>query len=179
MLRWQFMVVQLLTTLRVAAAMLFACVALIPGAHPIALGLYALALASDLADGYFARRLHCRSRFGEHYDGFADKAVDIVSVVYNAVQGAPVVACALILIRHVVALSIRAATGNRHAGSRIIGALTGASIRVITILVLVLPGTARWAHSYGIWIAATVSLTSASREIWTHRTQLSALMSPD
>src|SRR5437763_7277684 len=110
MLHRRLLVVQIVTTARLLAALSFASVALIPQAHTLAIALYIAAIASDIVDGFLARRFLCATRFGEHYDGFADNALDTVSTLYLAIQGASFVACALVLIRHRLTLTVRAAT---------------------------------------------------------------------
>lgn len=174
MLHGRLLVVQIVTTARLLAALSFASIALIPEARTLAFGFYLAAIATDIVDGYLARRLGCATRFGEHYDGFADKALDTVSTLYVAVQGASIVACALILIRHILTLTVRAATSAVDVGSRTVGALNGAPIRLITLMALAMP-TATWLYPY-VWLAAGLSTLTAAREIWLHRRALQTLL---
>lgn len=68
-----------LTGLRLALAPLLAA-AVLDGAHRTAAALFALAVATDLADGWVARRFAETTAFG----GYADHAVDAVFVTAGA-----------------------------------------------------------------------------------------------
>jgi cardiolipin synthase (CMP-forming) len=54
----------------------------IEGARYILLSLYSLAYFSDIADGYFARKLNQVSELGKIIDPFADKVLVILVVAY-------------------------------------------------------------------------------------------------
>lgn len=68
-----------------------------------ALILFAASAASDVADGFIARRWNARSRFGEVADPVADKLTMLTVTLTLAVQGwLPVWLAAAIVIRDVV-----------------------------------------------------------------------------
>ena len=77
-----------LTLLRLLAAPAIA-VAILEGATPLAAGLFALAIATDFADGWVARRYDEATPFG----GFADHAVDAILVT----AGTAALACEHVL----------------------------------------------------------------------------------
>ena len=174
MLSRRILVVQLTTTARPVAALAFASIALIPDLHVIALATYLVALVTDLADGALARSLRAESRFGSYYDGFADKSLDVVSLLFLAVRGGSLVAAAVVMMRHLLTLTIRAATHDETSGSRLLGALNGVPLRVGTLLAMSgIGGDKHWKGA--LWIAATVSALTAAREIWFHRRSILSL----
>jgi cardiolipin synthase len=71
--------------------------------HGVALGVLALSGATDVADGWLARRLDARTRLGEIADPIADKATTMsVSIVLAAQHLLPAWAAAAIVARDVV-----------------------------------------------------------------------------
>jgi CDP-diacylglycerol--glycerol-3-phosphate 3-phosphatidyltransferase len=58
--------------------------------HAIALGVFAVAISTDLFDGYLARRLRCVSDFGKLADPLADKLIVLTGLIsFVATDDAP------------------------------------------------------------------------------------------
>ncbi len=157
------------------AALIFAATAVVPEYALASLLCYASGLATDALDGLVARRWHVASPAGAAYDGFADKAMTVVSALYGVAIGAPLVACAVVIMRDVLVLSFRAIAGERIVmiPSRINGMATGAPLKLLTILIL----AGRYigyenVPLYLYWVPASVTAISVGREIWTNRAVL-------
>lgn len=59
--------------------------------HAVALGVFAVAVGTDLLDGYLARRLKCISDFGKLADPLADKLIVLTGLIsFVATGDAPV-----------------------------------------------------------------------------------------
>ncbi len=56
----------------------------------LALGLFAFMAASDVVDGFLARRLNCKSRLGAILDPLADKTLIVCAVVLLSMPGSAV-----------------------------------------------------------------------------------------
>ena len=174
--------VQFLTSVRVIAALSFAAIAVFPQYALASLVCYLAGLLSDAIDGFAARYLHVTTRGGAAYDGFADKAMTVVSALYCVAIEAPLIPCALVVLRDVLVLSLRAIAGEKIllSPSRLNGMITGASLKLITTSILVtrylkLP----WHVPPSLyWIAAAVSVGSLSRELWINRVSLSEVFKP-
>lgn len=174
-------VVQAITSLRVIAALVFAAVVLTPAAHAVALGAYLTGLVSDVLDGVLARRLHVESEVGGAFDGFADKALTVVSVLFLVATSAPLIPCSLILLRDVFVLSLRALhfVGDVRLlpPSRLTGALSGLSVRLATLYVLVWHGRPHPSLlATCIWIGAVLSLLLLIRDLWDNRVGITQLI---
>jgi cardiolipin synthase (CMP-forming) len=82
-----YTVPNLLTFSRIIAAP-FIGYAILHDAHALALGLFIYAGASDLLDGWIARRWHLQTVVGSVVDPMADKALMTILTVCLAVKGA-------------------------------------------------------------------------------------------
>lgn len=168
--------VQAVTSLRVIAAVVFASIALWPNHGNTALAIYVIAISTDALDGFLARRLGVASELGGAYDGFADKAVTVVSVLHVLARGAPVVPCCILLFRDLLVLSIRAI----HIvplpllpPSRVVGALSGVTVRSLTVYLLVTrtePGILL-IHVW-TWVAALITVLLLVSDAWRGRAAL-------
>ena len=78
----------IVTLLRLALAP-FAVRALLAGDYRLALGIFAMAGVTDALDGYLARRLNAKTRFGAYLDPIADKL--LLSATYVALGAAHLV----------------------------------------------------------------------------------------
>lgn len=165
--------VQLMTSIRVVSAIIFSAIVPIPAYQVAALLCYLVGLLTDAIDGFAARHLQVSSPAGGAYDGFADKAMTVVSALYGAALGASLIACALVLLRDLFVLSFRAIAGERVVmpPSRLTGSITGAPLKLLTVVVLggrvVSPGFRISLNWY--WLPGTVSTLSLAREIWLSR----------
>ncbi|KAI0181046.1 hypothetical protein GGR52DRAFT_16617 [Hypoxylon sp. FL1284] len=102
-----YTVPNLLTFSRLAAAP-FIGYAIVHGAHAWALGLFAYAGASDLLDGWVARRWRLQTVVGSVVDPMADKTLMTVLTVSLAYGGALPVWLAVIILGRDVCLAIAA-----------------------------------------------------------------------
>lgn len=103
-------VVQSLSLTRIAAGVLFACVAFQSIPRPLLVTLYVLAMATDLVDGYLARRLNARTYFGKVVDLVSDKSLTIISLLYAAARGISIAPLAIIATREIVMIGMRLVT---------------------------------------------------------------------
>ncbi len=83
---WRTAVPSLVTAVRLVV-LPGVIVASLEGLRLTALGLYAVILLSDLADGWAARRLGVRTRFGAYFDVLADMAVILALFGLFAARG--------------------------------------------------------------------------------------------
>ncbi|KAI0458341.1 hypothetical protein F5B21DRAFT_23724 [Xylaria acuta] len=102
-----YTVPNLLTFSRLAAAPVIGY-AILHDAHALALGLFAYAGASDLLDGWIARRWRLQTVVGSVVDPMADKILMTVLTVCFAMQGALPVWLATIILGRDVGLGIAA-----------------------------------------------------------------------
>lgn len=173
--RTSIILVQSITAFRAAAALLFASIALQPALRPFAVATYGAALLSDALDGALARRLRVTSQFGGAFDGFADKAITTVSVLYAMTHGAPIVACSLVLLRDLLVLSLRAIRTDAAQllpPSRAVGALSGLTMRLLTLYLLCETAHGVIVAHVATWFAAVVSISLVSRDIWRGRSEI-------
>jgi len=167
------LVVQLITSVRVVSAIIFAATVVIPKYQLAALLCYLLGLSTDAIDGFAARRLQVSSPAGGAYDGFADKAMTVVSSLYGVAIGAPLIPCTLVLLRDLFVLSFRAIAGERTMmrPSRLNGSVTAAPLKLLTVFIVgnrvLLPAFSLPLTWY--WLPGAISSISLARQIWTSR----------
>jgi phosphatidylglycerophosphate synthase len=99
--------VESVSLFRLLAALLFASVAFQNLPLIIVVSVYGFAMASDLVDGFLARRLKMDTYFGKVLDLVSDKSLTIVSVLYAAARGIHLLPLGVIAIREVVSLGMR------------------------------------------------------------------------
>jgi phosphatidylglycerophosphate synthase len=92
---------------RLVAALLFASLAFQNISLMIVLILYAVAILSDLVDGYLARRFGAETYFGKVIDLVSDKSLTIVSLLYAAERGINLLPLAMIAVRDIVMIGAR------------------------------------------------------------------------
>ncbi len=169
-MRSRIVIVQAVTASRVVAALVFAAFALTPAAYAIAVCAYLIGLFSDILDGVLARALRVATQAGGAFDGFADKALSVVSVLYLVANMAPLLPCLLILVRDTFVLSLRAFDSHLVPPSRLKGALSGFFVRIATLYVLLLHGRPDTLKLLiFVWVGATVSFALLSHDLWKSR----------
>jgi CDP-alcohol phosphatidyltransferase. len=99
--------VSLTSLFRLVAALLFASIAFKNIPVAIVAGLYVLAMASDVIDGYLARKLNVETYFGKVLDLVGDKSLTAVSLLYAAGCGINIFPLAMIAIREIIMLGAR------------------------------------------------------------------------
>jgi phosphatidylglycerophosphate synthase len=99
--------VESISLARLMAALLFASLAFQAVPITFLAVLYALAMCSDLIDGYLARRLNAETYFGKVMDLVSDKSLTVVSLLYAAARGIDLTPLSLIATREIVVLGAR------------------------------------------------------------------------
>lgn len=105
-LAWIWLV-QSISLSRMLAAILFASLAFQHVPLALLLGLYVFAVATDVIDGYLARRLKAATYFGKVLDLVGDKSLTIVSLLYAAACGISIAPLVLIATREVITIGMR------------------------------------------------------------------------
>ena len=103
-------IVELTTVSRLCAALIFASLAFQTIPHGILIGLYSVAILSDLLDGYLARNLKVVTYLGRVLDLVSDKSLTIISLLYAAACGVNLFPLALIGSREIIAIGMRIIT---------------------------------------------------------------------
>lgn len=130
-----------------------------------AAALFVAAAATDLLDGYLARRLGKVSAFGATLDPIADKVLVNGTALLLAGLGGlgfwGTLAAALILVREFLVSGLREATGSGALPvTRIAKYKSAAQMAALTLL-LAAPGLPLEAHDIGVgllWVAAALTL---------------------
>jgi cardiolipin synthase (CMP-forming) len=99
--------VESISLFRLVAALLFAFIAFKNMPIAVVAGLYVLAMATDVIDGYAARKLNVETYFGKVLDLVGDKSLTGVSLLYAAGCGINVFPLAMIAIREIIMLGAR------------------------------------------------------------------------
>ncbi len=105
--RGRVWLVDSISLLRLLAALLFASLAFQDIPLAIIAGLYAFAMASDLVDGFLARKLRAETYFGKVVDLVSDKSMTVVSLLYADERGIDLLPLALRAIRDIVMIGAR------------------------------------------------------------------------
>jgi len=100
-------IVQATSLFRLFSVLVFAALAFGSVSRVLLASLYVFAMASDLLDGYLARKLHVTSYFGRVMDLVADKSLAVVSLLYAAERGMDLLPIALIATRDIVMMGMR------------------------------------------------------------------------
>lgn len=137
--------VQSITLSRAAAAIVFASIALIPGAETWSFVVFGYATVSDIADGLAARALGVVTSGGGALDIACDKYLTLFSLLFAVSAGAPLVPCCLSLSRDILVQAFRQIRINGRplfTPIRALGVAVVAPIRFTTAFILVLRATA-------------------------------------
>lgn len=124
-----------ITASRLGTAILLAAISHRVGG-PIILSLYIFALSTDWVDGYLARKFDVASEFGHVFDLIADKSLVAVSLLYAASLGIEILPLALIGLRDLIMLGMRALgdpKGSLLPTSRRFGALLLCGVVALTV----------------------------------------------
>ena len=149
----------------------FILIAMIYRWHDIALGLFLLAVITDVIDGIIARRLNQQTLLGEYLDPIADKLLLSSAFIVQAVIGAiPWWLTILVLSRDLIILStvlvVMLATETRDFPPSAFGkANTVVQAATIATVVLYNASQAVWTGqllSVLIWVAAATTLASSA-----------------
>ena len=132
-----------------------------------ALVIYLVAVLSDYADGYLARRLNVITRLGQFLDPLADKLLVGAALVSLIVfRGFPIWAAVVIAVREVAIVALRSAAmrrGNAMPASR--HAKHKTAIQLVMVLAWMLPrtGTMRLVQDASVYVAAAITVWSGLR----------------
>jgi phosphatidylglycerophosphate synthase len=99
--------VSLISLFRLVGAIVFAWIAFKNVPVALIAGIYISAMASDVIDGYLARRLNAQTDFGKVLDLVCDKSLTIVSLLYAAGSGITILPLALIATREIIMIGAR------------------------------------------------------------------------
>ena len=102
--------VQSISVFRILTILIFASLALSSVSPMLLILLYAVAMVSDLLDGYLARRLDVATYFGKVMDLVADKSLTVISLLYAAERGVSLLPLALIAARDIAMIGMRLVT---------------------------------------------------------------------
>ena len=152
-------IVQLTTASRLCAALVFVALAFQPVPRVVLIGLYCIAIATDVFDGYLARSLKVVTYVGRVLDLISDKSLTIISLLYAAACGINLLPLALIGSREIIALGMRViiVEGSQVLPtSRPLGGLRTLMVCGSTLLLISLERTAKLIHVVNIifWISA-------------------------
>lgn len=100
-------IVELTTASRVCAGLVFVCLAFQPVPRTVLIGLYSIAIVTDVFDGYLARRLRVVTYLGRVLDLVSDKSLTLISLLYAAACGIDLLPLALIGTREIIAIGMR------------------------------------------------------------------------
>lgn len=149
----------------------FILIAMIYRWHDIALGLFLLAVITDVIDGIIARRLNQQTLLGAYLDPIADKLLLSSAFIVQAVIGAiPWWLTILVLSRDLIILStvlvVMLATETRNFPPSAFGK-TNTVVQAATIATVVLYNASQavWTGqllSVLIWVAAATTLASSA-----------------
>ncbi len=143
----------------------------------------ALATASDLVDGWVARRLKLVTSLGATLDILSDKIFLFVSLTACAVlQLVPVWLVLVVVFRDVVilagALTYRMKGGRFDLAPSFVGKLNIALVMLLLVEVVASQaGFVNWplGHAILVWACVFVTLWSAGHYVWDYSTRWSAL----
>ena len=80
---------------------------------PLPLIILFIAYATDIADGWLARRWHVQSTIGRNLDVFCDRVLHYAGFGVVAVYGAPLIALVALVLRDFLITSIRVVAGHQ------------------------------------------------------------------
>ncbi len=159
--------VQAVSLLRLASAILFATIAF-QGIDPLILaGSYEAAAVTDILDGWLARRLRVTSQTGAIVDLISDKSLTVVSVLYAAARSIDSLPLVLIAVREVIVLGFRAV---QIDDNQIIstGKLFGCAMTTVlwsnTILLVMIPKQSPYESIVGLDINDQSRLSAVCRK---------------
>ncbi len=180
-----------LTLLRVALVPVF-CIFLCMedwAGQLIAVLIFILASATDLMDGYIARRDHLITDFGKLVDPIADKMLITSAMVFMTAQGRMNAAIVFLFISREFVISafrmLAASRGTVIAADRLGKYKTAAQTLAIIMLVLLKPVAGSWALLGNVgmlmadivtWIALALSIISCASYIYKNRSVIDGQM---
>jgi len=173
--RWT--VSNLLTIGRMALTLPLAGCALLdtPWTPYLAFAIFVVAALTDLLDGYLARRLNQRTRFGEIFDPIADKLVVCTALVlliaWQRLNGLMLIPALVILLRELYVSGVREEMAGRTLRLAVSPSAkwkTGLQLTAISLLLLGVNWSAAGVLTFHaglamLWLAAVLSLYSAWR----------------
>jgi phosphatidylglycerophosphate synthase len=169
--------VQAISISRLLGAVIFSAIAF--QQYPLALvcGVYLVAAVSDILDGFAARRLAVTSFVGSVLDLVSDKSLTVVSLLYAAARGIPILPLAVISTRELISLGLRIVKvdgrqlwpTNRLFGGAMAAALWGNT----TLLILRGSDTAAlWTATVVYWACAALLFLNLAWRVFTSRRRI-------
>jgi phosphatidylglycerophosphate synthase len=163
--------VQWISIARLIASLLFAALAFQQVPLGLLACLYALAMTSDLIDGFLARRLKAESYAGRILDLISDKSLTIVSLLYAAQRGISLLALSFIASREVVVLGLRAIIVNGKQllpTNRLFGGIMAVALWGNTLLLVHTVDGAKVIHFIGwvYWGCAVIFCANLAHRVY-------------
>jgi phosphatidylglycerophosphate synthase len=171
--------VQSVSFSRLLAALVFASLALQEIPVAILAGIYGFAMASDLVDGFLARRLRTGTYAGKVIDLVGDKSLTIVSLLYAAERGMDLLPLAIIASREVIMIGFRSIVVDNVQllpTSRLFGGLMAMILWSNTLFLVFQVGRTTWLATVNrtYWVCAIVLLANLLMRISTSRRRIIA-----
>jgi phosphatidylglycerophosphate synthase len=164
-------IVQATSLFRLFSVLVFAALAFGSVSRVLLASLYVFAMASDLLDGYLARKLHVTSYFGRVMDLVADKSLAVVSLLYAAERGMDLLPIALIATRDIVMIGMRLVIVDGRQllpTNRTFGGLIALLLGANTILLLNSDaGNVLRISNYMCWVLAMVVTINLLARVYT------------
>ncbi|MDQ1639468.1 MAG: CDP-alcohol phosphatidyltransferase [Pyrinomonadaceae bacterium] len=146
---------------RVLAALVFSLIAFTSLHNFVIATLYFLAMASDVLDGYAARKLSAETYFGKVLDLVGDKSLTIISLLYAAQRGISLLPLAMIGTREIVMIGARMiiVEGTQLLPTnRVLGGLMWLLLWGNTLFLVLVPNGSKFIASANLiyWVCALV-----------------------
>jgi phosphatidylglycerophosphate synthase len=164
---------------RLLAALLFASLAFQNVPLLLVSGVYALAMSSDLIDGYLARKLDAETYFGKVLDLVSDKSLTIVSLLYAAARGITIFPLAIIATREVIMIGARLIIiegSQLFPTSRSLGGMMWLLLWDNTLFLILARNDSKLIRvaSYIYWASASLFLVNFIIRVYVSRRRISA-----
>jgi phosphatidylglycerophosphate synthase len=176
--------VESISLARLIAALLFASLAFQDVPITLLAALYALAMCSDLIDGYLARRLNAETYFGKIMDLVSDKSLTVVSLLYAAARGIDLTPLSLIATREIVVLGARLIVVNGSQllpTNRLLGGIMALLLWGNTFFLLLTPTGEKIDRAINIiyWVCALVFTVNLVARVYVSGSRLKASVTKD
>jgi len=177
-------IVELTTASRLCAGLVFASLAFQPVPRGILIALYVIAIASDLLDGYLARRLKVVTYLGRVLDLVSDKSLTIISLLYAAACGISMLPLALIGSREIIAIGVRIVIVDGTQllpTSRLLGGLMASMVWGNTLVLVSADRTSTFVHKVNLvyWGCAVIFVVTFIYRVYSNAGRIKVALRDD
>lgn len=177
-------IVELTSLSRVLAALLFASLAFQRVPLALLVAIYLFAIATDLLDGYLARRLKVVTYFGKVLDLIGDKSLTIISLLYAAASGISIFPLALIASREIIMIGVRAVIVDGTQllpTSRLLGGILASTLWGTTLFLLVAGKKPNLMHTANLlyWVCALGFVATLVVRAWLNFDRIKATLASE